>query len=105
MSVSYRVGDKVRILSWDEMEEKFGKADEQGYIQDDNDDVFWDEFIDYTDTTATVVDVGVDSEGIGALKIKLDEFTYDFGWISPSFVQPLRPDDKDLPLNFEDIFR
>lgn len=109
MSVSYRLGDKVRILPWDELEEKFD-MNEDGDILDSSGHVFGSDFIDYAGTIATVVELGFYFyEGTEAIKIHPDECN-DASmctWTAPCFVKPLppKPAPKDLSLDFEDIFR
>lgn len=103
MSVSYHVGDKVRILSWDELEEKF-RTDEDGDICADSGEyaeIFLKRMSKYCNCTATVIAVCT-NVGV-ALDIPTPVGSY--WWVSESFVQLLPPDPKDLSLNFEDIFR
>lgn len=104
MSVSYRVGDKVRILSRMEPMEKCGVPDKYSDIYDaEFGDVFFDRMFDVCNSVGTIVHVDDIS---GLLCIEGESWAnITFRWMSPNFVQPLSPDTKDLTLNFEDIFR
>lgn len=102
MSVSYRVGDRVRVLTWMELMKRCGAPNEVGDICDGElGGVFSGFMFDYCNSVGTICHVKAE----GSLFVEVEnEARKAFLWMSPNFVQPLSPDTADLSLNFEDIF-
>lgn len=103
MSVLYRVGDKVRVLSRDELIKKCGKPNRDGDIYDDEHrDYFWSTLFNCCNSVATINDI---DDITGELRLDIRDKRGGHAWIYPWFVQPLPPlPDADFSLNFEDIF-